>query len=429
MQFPSTPFVRNRFMPSSTKYAKPLTIPFKYKKSFSINWSSEQLVDEALESARQALPRWSNASSFGKRRNLLSALSSKILEHKHELAHLETLTVGKSLRESLADVEDAAQVFRFFSGYADKMYGQTMPGCYTSASGDFTVDSWSYRRAVGVCAVATSYNYPLVLAAWKLAPALACGNCVLLKPHEQTPLSVLYLAQLALDTGYLDSGVLAVLPGGVDTARHLLQSCHCGGVDKVSFTGSTETGRLIMHETAKTSVKQFTLELGGKSPMVVFEDVKNLDRCVEDVCSAIFSNAGQNCSAGSRLFIQRSIYPQMLKKIKQRSEAIRLGDPLDPATDMGTLSTRTQFDKVVSVIADAKSRKVPLLTGGNSCEQDLAGLFIEPTIFTNVHDDDLLAQEEIFGPVLSVMEPFDSEAEVVKRANNSQYGLAGISSL
>jgi acyl-CoA reductase-like NAD-dependent aldehyde dehydrogenase len=264
------------------------------------------------------------------------------------------------------------------------------------------MEGHTLREPIGVCALITSYNYPLVLTSWKLAPALACGNVCVVKPHEQTPLSALYLAQLSREYCDLPEGVLSVLPGGAGVGRDVVGS-DC--VQKVSFTGSPGVGRLLLTASAETNLKRVTLELGGKSPAIVFGDVDGLDGVVDDLVGAIFANAGQNCCAGSRLYIQKGpIYDLLLEKLKAKTEALIVGDPFDGQTQIGPIVNRQQYEKILAFVETAKQKGHQVLTGGKPHSK--GGTFIEPTIFTNVSDDDDLACQEIFGPVLSIMKPY-----------------------
>jgi acyl-CoA reductase-like NAD-dependent aldehyde dehydrogenase len=251
---------------------------------------------------------------------------------------------------------------------------------------------------------------------WKVAPALACGNAVILKPHERTPLSALFLGHIMKDK--LPPGIMAIIPGGADVGRALTEH---HSVDKISFTGSGTVGRHVMMAAAKSNFKRVTLELGGKSPAIVFDDA-HLDRAVEDVYGAIFANMGQNCCAGSRLFLHESIHDAFLTKLKQRLQLVRIGDATNEAFDFGPIVDQQQFTKIMGSIQAAKDRGVRLLHGGR--RHGTRGYFIEPTVFTGVADTDLLACEEIFGPVLAVMKPFKTEDEVIQRANATPFGLA-----
>jgi betaine-aldehyde dehydrogenase len=326
---------------------------------------------------------------------------------------LETLGCGKPLREANYDVADAANCFRYYAGLATKPHGQTYD--VPAPSQSFTV-----REPIGVCGQIVPWNYPLLMAVWKLAPALAAGNVCILKPSEYTPLSALWLAKLVADVGFPD-GVLSVLPGAGPVAGAALADSML--VDKIAFTGSVPTGQSIMRAAAG-NVKKISLELGGKSPNIVFADA-DYETAVDYALFAIYANAGQVCSAGSRLVVQRSIAERFVADLVRRAGKIVVGDGFDPATEMGPLVSARQRDRVEEYIAIGTAEGARLACGG-ARPAGLApgGNFVAPAIFTDTHPAMRIVREEIFGPVLAV-QVFDDEAEAVRLANDSPYGLAG----
>jgi betaine-aldehyde dehydrogenase len=329
------------------------------------------------------------------------------------LAHLETLSCGKPLRESEYDMADAANCFRYYAGLATKPHGETFE--VPAPSQTFVV-----REPIGVCGQIVPWNYPLLMAAWKLAPALAAGNVCVLKPSELTPLTALWLARLIDDVGF-PHGVVSVVPGAGPTVGAALAESHL--VDKIAFTGSVPTGQSIMRAAAG-NVKKISLELGGKSPNIVFADA-DFDTAVDYALFGIYANAGQVCSAGSRLLLERSVYDKFMARLIARAKQIVVGDGFDPKTEMGPLVAERQRDRVERYIQSGIDEGATLATGGGRPAGAPAdGFYIEPTIFTDTKPGMRVVREEIFGPVL-VVQTFADEAEAIKLANDSAYGLAG----
>jgi aldehyde dehydrogenase (NAD+) len=369
-------------------------------------------IDLAVKAARHAFEHgpWGkmNASARGR---LMHKLADAIEANVNELAALESLDNGKPIADSLAaDLPLTLQCYRYYAGWADKNHGSTIPidgnyFCYTR------------HEPVGVVGQIIPWNFPLLMQAWKWGPALACGNTVVLKPAEQTPLTALRVAALAQEVGFPD-GVINVVPGYGPTAGAAL-SGHMD-VDKIGFTGETSTGKLIMTAAAQSNLKRVSLELGGKSPNVVFADA-DLDAAVEGAYFGLFFNQGQCCVAGSRVFVQESIYDAFIEKMTAKAKGRKVGDPFDHATEQGPQVSQEQFDRVMGYIEHGKNDGATLLTGGNRVGH--LGYFIEPTVFTDVHDHMKIAQEEIFGPVMAVLK-FKDVDEVVERANKTMYGLA-----
>ncbi|KAF8937635.1 aldehyde dehydrogenase [Dissophora ornata] len=407
------PFINGKFQPtlSALPVKRQLLNPCTEELLETVHEAGPEDVDFAVKSAHAALKGPWKDFSGRRRRNVLLDIAQALEQNIWKMTVLEA-ACGKPLAEAKYDIEESIECFRYFAGHADKIYGLNF------ATED-NHKSYTVKKPVGICGLITSFNYPLVLAAWKIAPALACGNAVILKPAPQTPLSSLMLGELIAKHTDLPQGVFNVLPGGEAVGSAIVTH---KGIHKCSFTGSGNVGRKVMSGAANSNLKSITLELGGKSPLIVFADA-DLDQAVEDVFGAIFSNMGQNCCAGSRLFLEKGIESQFLERLKARIEKVKIGDTLDEAYDFGTMVDRAQFEKVMTFIEEAKTEvEADLLVGGKRCGDK--GYFIEPTVFYNVPETSRLATEEIFGPVLSVMKPFVSLDEVLERANATPYGLA-----
>ena len=369
-------------------------------------------VDRAATAARRAFDEgpWSKMSA-AERGRLLYRLADLLEANLDELAALETLDNGKPIRDSrAADLPLSIACYRYYAGWADKIEGKTIPingpyFCYTR------------HEPVGVCGQIIPWNFPLLMQAWKLGPALATGCTVVMKPAEQTPLSALRVGELIQEAGIPD-GVVNLLPGYGPTAGQAIT--RHAQIDKVAFTGSTEVGKLIMEGAAQSNLKRVTLELGGKSPNIVFADA-DLEAAVEGAYFGLFFNQGQCCCAGSRLFVERRVHREFVERMLAKAKSRKVGDPFDPRTEQGPQVSDEQFDKVLGYIRAGPDAGADMLCGGQRVGD--RGYFIAPTIFDNVHDDMLIAREEIFGPVMSII-PFDSLDEVVARANRTTYGLA-----
>ena len=369
-------------------------------------------VDKAVQAARRAFDQgpWKKMRA-SERGRLLHRLADLIEQNAEQLARLETLDNGKPLSIAKAvDVTKTIACYRYFAGWADKVQGKTIP-----IDGDFFC--YTRHEPIGVIGQIIPWNYPLLMQAWKLAPALATGNTIVMKPAEQTPLSALRLGELILEAGFPE-GVVNLLPGfgptaGAAIARHM-------EVDKVAFTGSTEVGRLIMEAAAKSNLKRISLELGGKSPNIIFAD-SDLDDAVEGAHLGLFVNQGQSCCAGSRVFVEEKIYDEFVEKSIARARKRRVGDPLDPLTDQGPQVSESQFDRIMGYIESGKREGATLACGGERVGD--RGYFIQPTVFSDVQDEMKIAREEIFGPVMSII-AFKDMDEVISRANRTTYGLA-----
>ena len=369
-------------------------------------------VEKAVEAARKAFSSgdWRQISAR-KRGELLYKLADLIETNKEELARLETLDNGKPLSESLnMDLPFVIETYRYYAGWADKIQGKTIP-----ISGPYFC--YTRHEPVGVVGQIIPWNFPLLMQAWKLAPALAAGNTIILKTAEQTPLSALRVGELILEAGF-PPGVVNILSGygptaGAAIARHM-------DIDKVAFTGSTEVGHLIMEAAAKSNLKRVTLELGGKSPNIVFADA-DLDAAIDGSLHALFFNQGQCCNAGSRLFVEEKCYDEFVAKSVERAKQRKVGNPFADDTKQGPQVDRDQFDKVMSYIESGMRQGAKILCGGHRFGD--RGYFIEPTVFADVQDEMKIAQEEIFGPVMSIIK-FKDIDELSERANKTIYGLA-----
>ncbi len=369
-------------------------------------------VDLAVKAARKAFEAgpWKTMDAR-KRGQLINKLAELMQENFDELALLETLDNGKPINDSrAADVPLAIDCFRYYAGWADKIEGKTIPingpyFCYTR------------HEPVGVVGQIIPWNFPLLMMAWKLGPALAAGCTVVLKPAEQTPLTALRVGELITEAGF-PPGVVNIIPGYGETAGAAISN-HMD-VDKIAFTGSTEVGKLVMKAAANSNLKRVTLELGGKSPNIVFADA-DMDAAVAGAHFALFFNQGQCCCAGSRLFVERHIHDEFVDRMVKRVKTTKLGDPFNPATMQGPQVSQEQFDKVMGYIDSGVRHGAHLLTGGKRFGEQ--GYFIEPTVFSNVDHDMQIAQEEIFGPVMSII-PFNDIDDMIHRGNKSIYGLA-----
>ena len=377
----------------------------------------KQDVDAAVKAARKAFETgpWSRMSAT-QRGKIIWKLGDLLEANTEQFAMLETLDNGKPLTVArAADVPLAADLFRYMAGWANKLEGTTIPLSvpYTPKAKYL---AYTLREPVGVIGQIIPWNFPLLMAAWKLGPALAAGNTVVLKPAEQTPLTALLLGELIMEAGFPD-GVVNIVPGYGETAGAAL-AAH-DDVDKVAFTGSTEVGKLIVH-AATGNLKKVTLELGGKSPNVVFKDA-DLEAAIGGSASAIFFNQGQTCCAGSRLFVERAAFDQVVEGVSAQAKKIKVGSGLDPETSMGPLVSDEQLRRVVKYMDIGVAEGARAVTGGKKLGDK--GYFVEPTVLVDTKDEMRVVQEEIFGPVVVAI-PFDDPEELAVRANNSVYGLA-----
>ncbi|HEX3149272.1 MAG TPA: aldehyde dehydrogenase family protein [Gemmataceae bacterium] len=369
-------------------------------------------IDLAVKAARAAFETgpWSkmNASDRGR---LMHKLADAIEANSAELAALESLDNGKPYTDAFyIDLPLTVKCYRYYAGWADKVTGKTIPidgkyFCYTR------------HEAMGVVGQIIPWNFPLLMQAWKWGPALACGNTIVLKPAEQTPITALRVAKLAQEVGFPD-GVINVVPGYGPTAGAALSS-HMD-VNKIAFTGETSTGQIVMTAAAQSNLKRVSLELGGKSPNVVFADA-DLDAAIEGAYFGLFFNQGQCCVAGSRLFVEDSVYDEFIKRMLAKAKSRKVGDPFETGVEQGPQISQEQFDRVMKYIASGNKEGAKRLIGGNRVGSK--GYFIEPTVFADVTDDMTIAREEIFGPVMNIMR-FKNIEEVIDRGNKTFYGLA-----
>ncbi len=366
-------------------------------------------IDRAVKAARAAFEGpWAKVHP-GDRGRMLVKLAELVRANAQELAEIDALDAGKPVTNSLrVDIPAAIDCFEYYAGWADKLHGETVP---------VRAPAFTYlvRQPVGVVGQIIPWNFPVMMAAWKLAPALACGNTVVLKPAEQSPLSALKLGELCLEAGF-PPGVVNIVTGFGETGAALVEH---EDVDKIAFTGSPEVGRIIVHASAAT-LKKVSLELGGKSPNVILADA-DLEAAVRGASGGVFFNQGEVCSAGSRILVEQSIYDAFLDGLTKRAGSIKVGDPLDPETYMGPLVNDEQFERVMGYIGVGVDEGAKLVTGGGRIGD--RGFFVEPTVFAGVDNRMRIAREEIFGPVASVI-PVKDVDDAVRIANDSSYGLA-----
>lgn len=404
-------FIDGQFVPSSDGQTFATINPSTEEELARVSQATAEDVDRAVKAARRALEDgpWPKTDARD-RGALLHRLADAIEQHRDALAILETLDCGKRLADARdIDVMLCVESLRYYAGYADKIYGKTIP-----VRGPFF--TYTRREPVGVAGQIIPWNFPMVNAVWKWAPALAAGCTLVLKPAEQTPLTALRLARIAKEAGVPD-GVINVVPGdGPTTGAAIVQH---PDVNKVAFTGSSDVGQLIMRDAAAT-MKRVTLELGGKNPNIIFSDT-DLDTAIAQSHHGLYWNHGQVCSSGSRLFVEDKVYDRVIDKLTEMNRNYKVGDPFEPDTDQGPQIDRAQFDKIMHYIDLGKQQGAQCVTGG--ARHGDRGYFVQPTLFADVQDDMAIAQDEIFGPVLSVLR-FSDVDEVIRRANNTAYGLS-----
>ena len=408
---PGKLFINGRWVDSVSGKTFDTLNPATEKVITSVAEGDSADIDLAVAAAREAFENgpWKKTDARDRGRILLK-IAGLIERNKDELALLDTLDNGKPINETTnADIPLVIDCFLYYAGWADKIHGETIP-----VRGDFF--NYTLREPVGVVGQIIPWNFPLLMAAWKIAPALACGNTIVLKPAEQTPLSALRLGEICQEAG-LPDGVLNIVTGYGPTAGAALAE-HMD-VDKIAFTGGSATGRIIMQAASK-NLKRISLELGGKSPNIVFAD-SDIDSAVAGAMTGIFFNQGEVCCAGSRLFIEKSIHEEFIDKLSNKAANMRVGNPEDTGTQMGAQVSKEQFDKILGYIETGKQEGAKLVIGGERCGE--RGYFIKPTIFDAVDNNMRIAKEEIFGPVVSAI-TFDDVSEVVKQGNLSIYGLA-----
>jgi len=367
-------------------------------------------IDSAVKAARKALESgpWKKMDAADRGR-LLYKLSDLIEQEANDLAALETLNCGKTIKDSRSDMKGVVNTLRYYAGWADKIEGRTVP-----VRGNFL--SYTLRQPVGVVGQIIPWNFPLLMLAWKWGPALACGNTIVMKPAEQSPLTALRVAALAQEAGFPD-GVINMIPGYGETAGAALV-VH-PDVDKIAFTGHVDTAKIIQKAAADT-LKRVTFELGGKSPNVVFADA-DMEGAVAGAFHAIYMHGGQCCTAGSRLFVEDKIHKEFVDRLADKAKKRKVGDPLDQETEQGPQVSQEQLDKILHYVKVGQDEGARLVTGGK--RMGAKGYFVEPTIFDQVKDQMTIAKDEIFGPVVGVL-PFKNMDEIIDRANNTFYGLA-----
>ena len=415
LSFRTQAFIDGRYLDAASGATFDTINPATGKLLARVAAGDEEDINRAVGSARAAFRKrsWADCAP-AKRKKILLRFAEAILDHTDELALLETLDMGKPISDSLKiDVPGAARCLQWYAEAIDKVYDQVAP----TGAGALALIT---REPMGVVGAIVPWNYPLLMAAWKIAPILAAGNSLVLKPSEKSPLTALRVAELAVEAG-VPAGVLNVVPGFGQTAGKAL-ALHMD-VDCIAFTGSTATGRMIMQYAGQSNLKRVSLECGGKSPNIVLADYPDLDKAASAAADAIFSNQGEMCSAGSRLLLQEGIKEAVLEKVQALSRKRPPGDPLDPATQLGAIVDETQMKRVLGYIEAGRRDGASIRVGGRRVREDSGGYFIEPTVFEGVKPAMTIAREEIFGPVLSAI-TFRTVDEAIEIANDVIYGLA-----
>jgi len=405
--------INNEWRPASSGETMDVVNPATEEVIAAVASADASDVDAAVTAARAALAGPWGSLSARERGRLVRKLADRLLERVDEVSRLETLHNGKPITESRnIEIPAAAECFEYYAGWADKVMGETIP-----VNGNHL--TYTLREPLGVIAAIVPWNFPLLLAAWKVAPALACGNTVILKPASQTPLTALALGEIAVEVG-LPPGVLNVVTGpGSKVGQAIVEH---PGIDKIAFTGDTSTGKAIMRSAADT-LKRITLELGGKSPNIVLADA-DIDAAIRGATIGIFYGKGEVCAAGSRLLVDRSIRDEFIDKLTVRVKKMVPGDPMDPKTRFGAIASRKQLETVLRYIASGKQEGATLVAGGERTDIGTGkGYFVQPTVFTDVAPEMTIAREEIFGPVLAAIDFADLD-EAIARANDTPYGLA-----
>jgi aldehyde dehydrogenase (NAD+) len=405
--------INNEWRPSSSGKTMDVVNPATEEVVAAVASAGGADVDAAVAAARAALDGPWGRLSARERGRLVRKLADRLLERVDEVARLETLHNGKPINESRhIEVPAAAECFEYYAGWADKVMGETIP-----VKGNHL--TYTLREPIGAVAAIVPWNFPLLLAAWKVAPALACGNTVILKPASQTPLTAIALGEIAVEVG-LPPGVLNVLTGpGSSLGQAIVEH---PGIDKIAFTGDTSTGKSIMRSAADT-LKKITLELGGKSPNIVLPDA-DLEAAVRGATIGIFYGKGEVCAAGSRLLVDRSVKDEFVDKLVARAKKTAPGDPMDPKTRFGAIASKKQMETVLRYIEAGKREGASLVAGGERADIGTGkGYFVQPTVFTDVRPEMTISREEIFGPVLATIEFADLD-EAIAKANDTQYGLA-----
>ncbi|XP_036443142.1 aldehyde dehydrogenase family 1 member A3 [Colossoma macropomum] len=406
-------FINNEWQNSVKGKTFPTFNPATGEKICDVEEADKADVDKAVEAAKAAMKRGSpwRRMDVSSRGRLLHRLAELLERDRIVLATMESMDSGKPFLQSFfIDLDGSIKTLRYYAGWADKIHGKTLPV-------DDNFMCFTKHEPVGVCGAIIPWNFPLLMFVWKIAPALCCGNTVVIKPAEQTPLTALHVGALIKEAGF-PPGVVNIVPGFGPTAGAAIAS-HMG-IDKVAFTGSTEVGQLIKEAAAKSNLKRVTLELGGKNPCIVFAD-SDLQLAVQEAQKGAFYNQGQCCTAASRVFVEESVYDEFVRLSVESAKKIVAGDPMDPQTSHGPQIDQQQFEKIMELMESGKKEGAKLECGG--CAVQDKSLFIQPTVFSDVRDHMRLAKEEIFGPVQCIMK-FKSQEEVIERANSTHYGLA-----
>ncbi|MGB3500278.1 MAG: betaine-aldehyde dehydrogenase [Mesorhizobium sp.] len=404
-------YINGRFVEDDGGAALPVIYPATGETIANLHSATQNIVELAIEAAREAQPAWARLKPV-ERGRILRRAADILRARNDEIARIETLDTGKAIQETLvADPASAADALEFFGGAV-----ATFNGDYVDLGGPF---AYTKREALGVCVGIGAWNYPIQGAGWKSAPALAMGNAMVFKPSENTPLSALLLAEVYAEAG-LPDGLFNVVQGYGDVGAALASH---PVVAKVSLTGSVPTGKKVL-ALAGSHMKHATMELGGKSPLIIFDDA-DLENAISGAMLGNFYSTGQVCSNATRVFVQRKLHDRFVERTVERTKRIRLGDPLDPDTQMGPLVNKAQLDKVLGYVEIGRQEGATLATGGGAPKLQgfEGGFWIEPTVFSGVTDDMRIAREEIFGPVMSLL-AFDEEDEVIARANDSEFGLS-----
>ena len=415
LSFPTQAFIDGRYVEAASGKTFECVSPIDGRVLTRVSECDAEDIDRAVKAARRSFDSgaWSQMAPAHRKRVLLG-FSALIRENIEELALLETLDMGKPIRDALAvDIPGSARCIAWYAEAIDKMYDEVAPT-------DKSALALITREPLGVVGAVVPWNFPLMMAAWKLGPALATGNSVVLKPAEQSPLTALRIAALAMEAG-LPEGVLNVVPGFGETAGQALG--RHDDVDAVAFTGSAEVGKLFLKYSGESNMKQVSLECGGKTPNIIMADAPDLEAASQAAADAIFFNQGEVCNAGSRLIVDRQVKELVVEKVMDAARARQPGDPLDPNTVMGAMVDEIQMKRVLDYIASGSEGGARIRIGGKRVRQDTGGYYIEPTIFDDVDNDMRIAREEIFGPVLSVLS-VDHLDEALAIGNKSDYGLA-----
>jgi aldehyde dehydrogenase (NAD+) len=412
---PGKLYIDGRYEEAASGKTIPVINPATGEQLTTVPDASAEDVDRAVRTARRTFETgvWRNLK-VSERERIIWRIGELVEKNKEELGMLESLNNGKTFREALrGDIPPSWDIFYYYAGWTRKIYGETIP-----VDGDYL--NYTLREPVGVVGMITAWNYPMLLAAWKVAPALATGCSMVIKPSEMTPLTTLKLAEYCTEAG-VPEGVVNVVTGygptaGDALARHM-------EVDKIAFTGSVRTARSLLKASAESNLKRMSLELGGKSPNIIFPDA-DLDRAANSAFWGIYANKGEVCSAGSRLLVHEKVYDEFVNRLAERARAMKVGNPLDPASEMGAQISKTQLDRILSYIESGKQDGARLLCGGErDAEGDKSkGYYVKPTIFADVNPKMKIAQEEIFGPVLVALK-FKDEQEAAAIANGTIYGL------